>query len=839
MDTALTLVNGAAGAGKTLLAADWAGGLQLPVAWLTAEAGDEGPGVFWSYVLHSLRRCSEPVGTAVGAPVRADRVERRLLMALAAELSNRSQPVVLVIDEIDRAASGEIAEQLDFLLHHAGAGLRLVLVSRAEPLLPLHAYRAKDELTEIRAAELAFTREEAAALMETQGLCLPGAAVDSLVERTGGWATGLRLCALAASQSADPELYLKEFEAERSTIADYLLAEVLQGRSEEAQDLLLRVSVLTRFRPELADALTGRVDAGPLLFGLHRENAFVEHLGHSWYRLHPLFKEILRAHLRVRLPGLEPELHRRAARWMRHNGSLAETLGHGVAAGDWQFAADTLVDELAVGQLCTGLQSEPLVRLFSEMPPATTGVAPELIRATLGLARYDIPRGLAHLRRARQQLLDGQANGTAAARLGCVLLETVAARLTGAPGWAEEAAKAAERLRHEVPARILDEHPELTALLHTHLGAARLWAGRLKDARVAFAAVAEMADEAPVRLLQEESWDHLALIDYLNGWLKRAEHKVLARTTEPEGSSLPSPSSTGLGRLVLASVAIDRDELDQAQALLAEAVRLPAAARDPVAAAVQGVVRARLSLLTGRPAAAAAEATVVDTDVASSWADSHKALVVAAARLAEGRLQEAVAVLDGVSRDYPLCAVGAARILLAAGRRDAAVDLVDDITSDGRAGPAVTVRTALVRACAAAQAGDAAGARRLVERALLDARRDRLRRPFLDARACIWPLLTAPALRELAAGWLIPTGQGGGEGTVGDPGLAPLAVAELSERELDVLRRLALAMSTGEIAADLCVSVNTVKTHLRGVYRKLAVNRRGEAVRRARELQLL
>lgn len=186
--TPLTLVNGAAGAGKTLLAADWAAGLSQPVAWLTGEAGDRRPGVFWAYVVESLRACGAPASGVAWAPADADGVDRRLLTALAAELNARERPVVLVLDEYDRMTAPEVAEQLEFVLHHAGQGLRLVLVTRTEPLLPLHRYRAAGELTEIRGAELAFTPAEAVTLLELHGLVLPLDAVRALVERTRGWA---------------------------------------------------------------------------------------------------------------------------------------------------------------------------------------------------------------------------------------------------------------------------------------------------------------------------------------------------------------------------------------------------------------------------------------------------------------------------------------------------------------------------------------------------------------------------------------------------------------------------------------------------------------------------
>ncbi|CAM5573554.1 LuxR C-terminal-related transcriptional regulator [Streptomyces coeruleorubidus] len=836
--TPLTLIDGAAGAGKTLLAADWAGGLRPPVAWLTVEVGDRRPGVFWAYVLQALRACGASASDRIGTPADATEVDQKLLAALAAELNDRGRPVVLVLDEFERVTAPEVAEQLEFVLRHAGQGLRLVLVTRTEPLLPLHRYRAAGELTEIRAAELAFTPEEAVALLELHGLSLPVQAAGALVDRTRGWAAGLRLSALAARESADPELYLKEFEADHSTVADFLLAEVLKGQPEETQDLLLRVSVLDRFSPDLADALTLRSDAGPLLAGLHRDNAFVEHLGHSWYQLHPLFGEILRAHLRERLPGVEPELHRRAARWMRRSGFLPETLAHGAAAGDWEFTAGALVDDLAIGQLFNGLRSGDLTQLFSRMGPEARSPATDLVRAAYDLSRCDLDRGLPRLRRAREHLAD-DAPHLAAAQLSCALLEALAARLTGCPPRAESAAESAAELRREVPAQLLDKHPEIPALLLTHLGSARLWAGRFEDARAVLTTVVGTPGSAAIVLPREESMGHLALIDYLNGWPGRAERKALAAVSETERVGMSQSSGSGIERLVLAAVAVDRHELDRAQALLDEAP-VPSGARDPVPSAGRALATARLLLARGRARAAVEAADpAVSAAVASPWAASHEALIASAAHLAQGRPDEAAEVLQGVSGDQPACVVEAAAIQLAAGRPETAVDLLDSIHTQGGTGPAVTVRAALVRAQAAERAGDTATARRLVAQALLDARRERLRRPFLDAGAWIRPLLATAPLDELAGGWLTPGPLRRGEQPVPETPPSPLVAVELSGRECDVLERLAGMMSTEEIAADLYVSVNTVKTHLKSVYRKLAVNRRSDAVRRARDLGLL
>lgn len=836
--TPLTMVNGSAGAGKTVLVADWTAGLDRPVTWLTVEAEEQRPGMFWAYFLQALRASGTPLSDRVHCPADPSRVSHKVLSEIAEDLVGRDPAPLVVLDEFDRVSATEVAEQLEFVLQHTGSGLRLVLVTRNEPMFSLHRYRTAGALTEIRDAELALTPEEAAALLELHGLSLPADAVRALVERTRGWAAGLRLCALAAQESPDPQTYLKEFEADRSTVADFLLAEVLRRQPRETQDLLLRVSVLDRFCPDLVNGLTHRTDAERILGELYRDNAFVEQLGQGWYRLHPLFGEILQTHLRVRSPGLEPDLHRSAAQWLRRRGTLPEALAHGAAAADWDFTAGALVDDLAIGQFFTGLRADALNELFSGMGPEATGPATELVRAARDLAQSDLDRGMTHLHHAEARLTDEEGD-PAAAQLSWALLEAVAARLTGSPARAEQAAETADEVRSEVPAHLLDKHPELSALLLTQLGSTRLWAGRYEAARDALTEAADCPGGALTVLPREESMGHLALIDYLDGWPGRAEDKALAAMTETERFSLPQPSGCGIERLVLAAVAVDRNELGRAQDLLDEADEFASETQDPVQAAGRAIALARLQLARGDGQAAMETAVpAVPTAVASPWADSLARVVASTVHLAEGRPETAAEVLRNLPEDQPTWRVEAAHIQLAAGRPDAALELLDGVPADGRSGPAVTVRAALVRAQAAQAGGDPETARRFVAQALLGARDERLRRPFLDAGPWIRPLLAAAPLRVLAAGWLLPdpAAPGGPAGT-GDP--APIVVQELSERERDVLRRLAQMMSTQEIAADLYLSVNTVKTHLKSLYRKLAVNRRSEAVRRARDLRLL
>ncbi|MFG3226870.1 LuxR C-terminal-related transcriptional regulator [Kitasatospora sp. NPDC048194] len=846
--TPLLLVTAPAGAGKTLLVSDWLATTRLrgPAVWLTVEREDNAPGVFWAHLLEAVRHQGVVLPDDIGTPARADGIDHSLLAGLAAHLSRREDPVVVVLDELEQVSSAEVASGLHFLLSHAGPGLRLVLISRNEPSLPLHRYRASGSATEVRAADLAFRPQETAVLLRRHGLALSDDTARALTERTGGWAAGLRLSALAAQRAADPEVYLKEFEACRSTVADFLLAEVLGDQPAETQDLLLRTSVLDRIHPGLADALTGRSDGSRILTALARADTFVEPVGRSWYRCHPLFAEILRDHLSACSPGLERTLHRRAARWLTAAGHLTDGLVHAAAAGDWDFAATEVVDRLAIGRLFAGRDAERLDRLFADMPPDARGPAPELIRAARDLAHHQVDGGLEHLRHAETLLSERGADAAAAALLNAAHLRVLAGRLLGSADMARAAAERAARLEEEVPQGLRREHPELPALRLTDLGSALLWKGSLDAAGTALSAAATAeADGAATACPRHESFARLALIDLLRGQPGQAEIHLRRAGAEAELGGLAPDSRTGADQLVLAALAVDRDDLPAARAALDRAAESAAADHDPTVAAGITIVRARMLLADGRSRAALDLLGGLEdgTPVAGPpppWVREGVAVAAAAGHLAEGDPAAALEALERSGADGPEHAVAAARAHLAAGESRGALRILAAIPERDGHGPAITVRVLLTRSQAALALGDEAAAQRLLARALAVARPERLRRPFREAGPWLRRLLHArPELVE-SHGWLPPDLLPGAAAKASEEAAAVTDPVEpLSDRELDVLRLAAQMLSTDEIAAELFLSVNTVKTHLKSINRKLAVTGRNRAVRRARALHLL
>lgn len=520
----VTLVNGPAGAGKTLLVADWLarGRLPGPAGWLTLEPSDNQPGTFWAYVREALQTGVGGLPAEVGAPARAEHVEPSLLLRLAAWINARPRPLVLVLDECEHLDNLRLAEQLHDLVRHTAGRLRLVLVGRSEPLLPLHRYRAAGELAEIRAGELALNRAETAAVLERHGLRVGPAAVEAVHHALSGWTAGVRLLALAAQDADDPEAYLGRIDAGPTALSDFLLAEVLRAQPAPTQDLLLRSSILGRVHPDLADALTGRRDGRRILDRLHQDNAFTDALPDGWYRLHPMFAGILRLHLRAAAPERVDELRVRAAHWLAGHGQYRAALDHAAEAGAWALAARLLVDEFALGELLAGRDATRLCALFSRMPPSEHSPAAELVRAAVHLTRDEAASALRILEHV-EPLLPAERT---ALQLAAVLVRTGAARLLGSAPLADRAARRAGELEHRVPADLPERHPELLALMAADLGSTLLWHGRLDEACRALERAARAPLSPATARLRHDALCRLALVDHLRGWPGRAERRV-------------------------------------------------------------------------------------------------------------------------------------------------------------------------------------------------------------------------------------------------------------------------------------------------------------------------
>ncbi|MEE4419297.1 LuxR C-terminal-related transcriptional regulator [Streptomyces bugieae] len=852
----LTLVTGPAGTGKTTLAAAWArsGGSPGPVAWLTLDTYDRTPGVFWSYVVEALRRALPRLPDGIGMPSSPGDAGTSLLTRLAAATERLPAPVVLVLDGFEKVAGRRVPAGLEFLLDHAGPLWRLVIASRVDPLLPLHRYRAEDRLAEIRGADLAFTPHETAVLLRRHGLRPPDDVAKALTRRTEGWAAGLRLCVLAMCRTGDPAAFVRSFVRSEQAVSGYLLAEVLDAQPAATTELLLRTSVLDRIHPDLANALGGGGDAEAILARLTHDNAFVEPVpGTTWCRVHPLFAEVLRTQLRIRHPGLAPRLHARAARWLAGADRVTEALEHAAEAGDWQYGASLAVRQLLVGTLLATSEAERVEGAFAGMPSSVPGAEPALVAAACRLAQQDRAGCRTHLAVAERERAERQLHGQGTQPDPEVALTHVLLRLLCGPeesrrpergrrgdgdgrrpGAAEEAARAVPDLLRQLPLGLVRAHPEIEALRLHGLARAFLGAGRLGEARRLAAGAVDACTTEATLPLHHRALGLLALAESAEGALTAAEDHALRALARADDQGVGPDRRSGAGCLALAVVALERDERDGrevAHRRLEQALACPDVPDDPVLAAEAAVLRSRLELSCGRWQAAL-DALPAPGAADEPWPAQRLALTRAVVELARGDHRAAVAAVHDVPADGPAPLIALAGAHLVAGHPDRVRRLL--ARAGGSADLSLPDRVALqlVRAHAAVLADDRTTARRLLGDALDAARPERLRRPFTDAGPWLRHLLggidgttTAPA----RGAWL--AARGGAD--------LPGPVQSLSGREREVLGCVQRMMTADEIADELRLSVNTVKTHLRSVYRKLGVSRRRDAVERARELHVL
>jgi LuxR family maltose regulon positive regulatory protein len=838
----LTLISAPAGFGKTSLLSSWLSAEPLTVAWL-APRRRLGEASFWAEWLTAVQRVV-PTRSALSriTPPRAGTPPGFVLQLLNG-FTQLEEPIVVVIDDFHTVQSLEIAATFDELLRAAPASLRLVLSTRHDPMLPLHLLRASGELTELRARDLAFTPSEARELLDELAVQVDSQAFTTLLVRTEGWAAGLRLFMLSYRGGEAESTVLESLAFDERPTAEYLLAEVLRRQPDDIRDFLLATAVAERFTPDLADAMTGRTDSAHVAERLVGDNLFIDRIETQppWYRYHNLFAELLRAELRHTKRAWIPELHARAARWHFQQGAPMEAVQHALAAGDLDLLTMCLADgwfEL-IARTDTAFRSDVLARISETDVDSSAELSGVL--ASVDFISGQTRSGSRRLARALK--LRPKA---ASASLQAVLTFAELLRCTNRGSFHKTARLARKLLELAEAGPFSSQAAEtMRAIALAHLGLAEVALDRLVEAEGHLTESLEVSRLADVPYAELASLGGLAWLELIRGRLRRSERIARGAVDLARARGWERSAHATLSLSALALVELEWDDLDAAAGHARELGELTRPADDLAGRAWCAAIQASLCLAGKGPGVDVGLERLrgVTSDLGTLESPRLERYVsgVEARLLAATADHDAAAALarDAVGEhpSSPGLQAVRARLALSSGDAEGAIEALAQPTD--AAYPIVAAEREVLRALALRALGDESAALVELESALSRAEPEAIRRPFLSAGRGVRELLAEHLRRAVSHRWfaseLMRRLEGGGSVRV-----APAELLEpLSAREGEVLRFLPTMMSNADIASELYVSVNTVKTHVKSIYRKLEVTRRQDAVRRARQLHIL
>jgi len=873
----VTLISAPAGFGKTTLLADWLATTataptgERSTAWLSLDGADSQPVAFWTYVIAALQTVTPGVGAGALSRLREPQPPpiETVLAPLLNELSALPNEIVLVLDDYHLLESNDIQGGMAFLLERLPTRLHLVIATRADPTFPLGRLRGRGELAEIRAADLRFTPEEAVAyLNDVMGLDLAATDVAALEARTEGWIAALQLAALSMQGRDDVAGFIASFSGDDRYIVDYLAEEVLQRQPEALRDFLLQTSILSRLTGPLCDAITGQNEGKATLEALDRQNLFLVPLDdrRHWYRYHHLFADVLGARLLDEQPERVPDLHRRASIWYEQNGEPFEAIRHGLAAEDFERAADLI--ERALPALRISRQDGAMLGWLQALPDELLTRRPVLsVHYAGALVDSGQLDGVESRLRNAERWLDqtAGAEGAQARPMGMAVVDEEEFRRLP-PAIAVYRAALAHLIGDGADTliqaqRALDvvgDDDHLTRGAAAGLLALALWTrGELEaahaswtDAMSSLQKAGHLADAvicgialADIRIAQGRHRD--ALSTYERG---------LHLATEREGYVLRGTADMHVG---MSERFRDRDDLDAARQHLQISRELGEGAGGR-----QNPYRWRVAMARIRDAEGDRDGALHLLDEAErlyvgDFYPDVRSIAALRARvwIAQGRLDEA----SGWARERGLSSADdltylrefehatLARLLLAQGTRDREDHDIDEAIEftgrllaaaddGGRNGSAIDI--IVVQALARHARGDLAGALASLWRAVALAKPEGYVRVFADEGPPMAALLKLAAKQPNAPSYVRTLLAATVRAEQRPPDQQAL-IEPLSERELEVLRLLESDLDGPDMARELSVSLATVRTHTRNIYAKLGVNSRRAAVRRAGELGLL
>jgi LuxR family maltose regulon positive regulatory protein len=875
----LTLISASAGFGKTTLVSNWAASLGRPVAWISMDAGDSDPVHFLTYLVAALQKILANIGEGVLGVLQSSQQPPidGLLTALLNEIAGIPDNFVLVLDDYHVIDAKEIDEALTFLIEHQPPQMHLVIATREDPSLPLARLRARGQLTEVRAADLRFSPAEAAEFLnQVMGLKLSAEDIAALEARTEGWVAGLQLAALSMQGREDISSFIRAFTGSHRFVLDYLVEEVLERQADLIRNFLLQTVILDKLCAKLCDAVTEREDGKQMLDALERSNLFLIPLDdqRQWYRYYHLFAEVLQSHLMNAQSNQIDSLHRRASVWYELNDLRPEAIHHALAAKDFEGAASLI--ELAWPEAEQGsIQPVTWLGWVTRLPE-------DLIRArpVLNVCYANALLGRGELEAAESRFKDAERwlepAGTVKVQQAAPSVEMVvvdkeqykslpATIAIGRAYIAQSLGNIADTVRYA--SRVL-QLTEADTFRHSQasmmLGMTYWASGDLEAAARVFAEYTRIlrnAGNIPDAISTTVVLADIRLgLGHLNEAINLLEqflHFVIER-----GEPIPHDSAElhrGLSELYL-----EQDNLEATRQHLQDSKELGEKAQLPV-------LRYRLCIAQAR-----LKAVESDLEGALAFLDEAERLYIrtplpdfgpisamkARIWVAQGKLTKAlvwvreqgISVEDAPSYLREFEYVTLARVLIARYKDDRelgsiheAIGLLERLLQAAEQGKRMGSMIEILALLAVAQSaqGNIPLALVSLERALRLAEPEGYVRIFIDEGEAMRALIEKQSLDrnhplssfvdKLLAAFTQPVAAPKSTVSLRKQDM----VEHLSERELEVLKLLRSELSGPEIAQQLIVSLNTVRTHTNNIFKKLGVNNRRAAVRRAEELDLL
>ncbi|MGA8047153.1 MAG: LuxR C-terminal-related transcriptional regulator [Dermatophilaceae bacterium] len=860
----LTVVTGAGGSGKTYAVAMWVRAVaeaeqSLMVAWASLDRADGDPHRFWLTVIGALQRvCTAEELRDIAVPSTPTQF---FVDTVAEALGQEPTPLVLVLDDVHELAGSAAIDALESLLLALPLTHRLVLVSRHDPPLHLHRLRLAGRLGEIRGGDLAFTRTETADLLTGGGLHLTDDAIDHIMTTTEGWAAGLRLTVMALDSEVDPSAAVVRFDGRHSLVTGYLLDEVIAGLGQERADFLMRTCVVDRVCAPLARALTGQEAAGSVLEHLVDANVLVSALEDTgWYRYHPMLLETLRARFRATSPTLVAEQHLRAQAWFEQAGEWLEALRHAILSGDLDVAAQVALRSAAV--LVFSPERVRLAQILAGLPADGAAHSPEL-QLCQGLAAYavgDHDAVATWVSRAAGRLDELPEQRRHVATVVQRLLEIAVARREGDPDRMYAAASEAEALVRSLPPSGSGAWSVYAGMAGSMKGVAELWLGRVLEAE-------RVLTDAVVGIDVQRFGAHahvyhggiVALAQVSRGRVAHGRATAEDVLSAAKASGWSESYEAGTAWLALAIAHLHAVELAESDRALMQARHTGIGARDPFIGAVVSLVSARHALTSGDLERAQHALGAVDRWVADwprlTLIGFLRAALAAEIALAAGAAQRAASILADLDERSAIeragrpgppgdpVAITRGYVLLATGRPEQARAAVAPLlAADGAVASEAWVLEALAQDRLRHDASALEAISHAIEHGAPESAVQGFLRPTDRLGALVGRYVTVvDAQPEFANQVLRAMDRRASTAVTSAPSSAGAShsTVALTERELSVLAYLPTLSTNPEIAAELNISVNTVKQHLKTINRKLGVSSRREAVRVARRLGLL